>query len=126
MAPKSEIKGFYKQQKKGGISKAKPKSKTASSSSSSTPKHSASFGANLTQPPALVSHGSLDLQDEYDEKEVVLRQFDMNMAYGPCLGMSRLERWERAKSLGMNPPNDLLRILEGKNARQECLWDCRV
>nr|GMD59276.1 DNA polymerase delta subunit 4 [Ipomoea batatas] len=124
MASKSEIKGFYKQQKKGGISKPKPKSKTTSSS---TPKNSASFGAKVTQPPALVgSHGSLDLQDEYGEKEVMLRQFDMNMAYGPCLGMSRLERWERAKSLGLNPPNDLLCILEGKNARQECLWDCRV
>lgn len=59
MASKSDIKGFYKQQKRGGISKSKSKSKTASSS---TPKHSASFGADVTQPPALVSHGSLDLQ----------------------------------------------------------------
>lgn len=64
--------------------------------------------------------------DQYGENEDVLKQFDMNMVYGPCLGMTRLERWERAKALGLNPPNDLLRILEGKNARQECLWDCRV
>jgi DNA polymerase delta subunit 4 len=24
--------------------------------------------------------------------------------YGPCVGVSRLERWERANILGLNPP----------------------
>ena len=24
--------------------------------------------------------------------------------YGPCVGMTRLERWQRAESLGLEPP----------------------
>jgi DNA polymerase delta subunit 4 len=27
--------------------------------------------------------------------------------YGPCVGVSRLERWERASALGLNPPNEV-------------------
>ncbi|CAH9091650.1 unnamed protein product [Cuscuta epithymum] len=119
MATKSNIKGFYKQQKTTGIAKSKTKSKSASS----TPKQSPTFGIDSPQTPASVSQGSPALQGEHDENESVLRQFDMNMVYGPCLGMSRLERWERAKKLGLNPPNDLLHILfEGKNVRKDCLW----
>ncbi|VFQ63264.1 unnamed protein product [Cuscuta campestris] len=116
MATKSNMKGFFKQQKKG-IAKSKAKSK----SSCSTPMISA--GVDAPQPPALVSHGSHDLQVDYEENDNVLRQFDMNLVYGPCLGISRLARWERAKKFGLNPPNDLLSILEGKNTGKECLWD---
>lgn len=50
----------------------------------------------------------------------------MNMAYGPCIGMSRLARWERASSLGMNPPNDVERYLRLAKDRSESLWDGRV
>lgn len=66
------------------------------------------------------------LVDDYDEHEEVLRQFDMNMAYGPCLGMSRMARWERANSLGLNPPKDVERLLRGGKTSLECLWDGRV
>jgi DNA polymerase delta subunit 4 len=31
--------------------------------------------------------------------------------YGPCVGVTRLERWERAAALGLNPP------LEGSPAK---------
>lgn len=64
--------------------------------------------------------------DNYDQNEEVLRQFDMNMVYGPCLGMNRLDRWERAKKLGMNPPADVERLLRSNKVRNECLWDGRV
>ena len=30
--------------------------------------------------------------------------------YGPCIGMTRLERWERAKSLGLNPPTEVCSV----------------
>ncbi|PIN23496.1 hypothetical protein CDL12_03780 [Handroanthus impetiginosus] len=116
----SDMKGFFRQKKKSGISKPK------SSKKSSKPKHSASCGSDIVQPPALVSHGSLDLQDEYDGKEEVLRQFDMNMAYGPCLGMSRLERWERANALGLHPPKEVENLLRTGKVNTECLWDGRV
>ena len=64
--------------------------------------------------------------DDYDENEDMLRKFDMNMAYGPCLGMTRLARWERARSLGLNPPEEIEGLLKAGKARSDCLWDGRV
>lgn len=66
------------------------------------------------------------LTDNYNECEEVLRQFDMNMAYGPCLGMSRLARWERAQKLGLNPPKEIESILKRGKVSSECLWEGRV
>ncbi|KAF8110061.1 hypothetical protein N665_0088s0072 [Sinapis alba] len=117
------MKGFYKQTKSnitGGISKSKPSSRKVS------PKHAATQGSDATQPAALISHGSLDVDNDYDGKEEMLRQFDMNMAYGPCLGMTRLDRWERALRLGMNPPSEIERLLKTEKVQQDCLWQGRV
>jgi len=36
-----------------------------------------------------------------------LIQFDLNWEYGPCTGITRLERWERAESFGRKPPRDV-------------------
>ena len=56
----------------------------------------------------------------------MLRQFDMNMAYGPCVGMTRVDRWERALRLGMNPPTEIERLLKTEKVQQDCLWQGRV
>ncbi|KAI5347385.1 hypothetical protein L3X38_015264 [Prunus dulcis] len=108
------MKGFYRQRKSssigGGISKK-------NKSQSTTHPAAASFGSDVTQPTALMSHASLDLKDDYDEQEELLRQFDMNMAYGPCVGMTRLERWERACILGLNPPKEVESLLTGGKRR---------
>ncbi|KAK1325447.1 hypothetical protein QJS10_CPA01g03054 [Acorus calamus] len=63
----------------------------------------------------------------------MLRQFDMDMKYGPCLGMTRLQRWERARDMGLNPPKDIERLLRGDGGDGgdgrvgvECLWGGRV
>ncbi|GAY43209.1 dna polymerase delta subunit 4 [Citrus sinensis] len=116
---KNNMKGFYRQKKKaGGITKK--------TSNKKTPKISATFGSDVTQPTALISHGSLDLKGDYDDNEEVLRQFDMNMAYGPCIGMSRLARWERAYRLGLNPPKEIEVLLKTRKVQAECLWEDRV
>lgn len=91
------------------------------------PKHAATSGSDVVQPPALVTHGgALDLKDNYDGSEEVLRQFDMNMVYGPCIGMSRVARWERASKLGLNPPGDVGQLLRTSKVGGESLWDGRV
>ncbi|KAL3338018.1 hypothetical protein AABB24_030273 [Solanum stoloniferum] len=133
MASKSEMKGFYRQTKKnGGItkpthSKSSLAAATTTTKKSVTPKLAAARGSNITRSPALISHGSPDLQaDDYDENEELLRQFDTNMTYGPCLGLSRLDRWERAKSFGLNPPRDVEPILRSIKVRNECLWNGMV
>ncbi|KDP39559.1 hypothetical protein JCGZ_02579 [Jatropha curcas] len=120
--PTNDMKSFYRQRKsnRGGITKSTSKSKKKS------PKHAATISSDITQPKALISHGAPDLQDDYDKQEDVLRQFDMNMAYGPCLGMTRLARWERAQRLGMNPPKEIEGMLKSGKVSLECLWDGRV
>ncbi|KAG0624971.1 hypothetical protein M758_2G017600 [Ceratodon purpureus] len=86
-----------------------------------------SVGAVDSQPAALIaSGGHLDLNEEYDDVEEVLRQFDMNMAYGPCLGITRLERFERSQRLGLNPPLHVKNILERLGGKPDALWEGRV
>ncbi|KAL7419778.1 hypothetical protein Q5752_005694 [Cryptotrichosporon argae] len=55
--------------------------------------------------------------DTHNTIHHILRVFDMTTKYGPALGRTRLERWERAKKLGLNPPDEIRAILmttEGK------------
>ncbi|KAI3807735.1 hypothetical protein L1987_23669 [Smallanthus sonchifolius] len=124
MASSADMKGFYKQKKKKNAGISKP----SSTKSKSKSKNAASFGAKIAQPPALVAHGSLDLQENHDATEELLRQFDMNMMYGPCVGMNRIERWNRASSLGLNPPENICRLLTSaaNEVCSNCLWDGRV
>ncbi|KAG9030308.1 hypothetical protein FRB95_004140 [Tulasnella sp. JGI-2019a] len=42
----------------------------------------------------------------------ILRRFDLSYEYGPCVGFTRMERWERANKLGLNPPPIVRQILE--------------
>ncbi|KAL4595614.1 hypothetical protein ACB092_12G104400 [Castanea dentata] len=116
------IKEFYRQRKKSGVSK--PSNSKISTKKSL--KNAATFGSDITQASALISHGCPDLKDDNDENEDILRKFDMNMAYGPCLGMTRLARWERARSLGLNPPEEIEGLLKAGKVRSDCLWDGRV
>lgn len=50
----------------------------------------------------------------------------MNMAYGPCLGMNRLDRWERANAMGLNPPKEIENLISVGKVNSLCLWDGRV
>ncbi|NXV72638.1 DPOD4 polymerase, partial [Atlantisia rogersi] len=34
----------------------------------------------------------------------MLQRFDLAWEYGPCTGITRLQRWERAQALGLSPP----------------------
>lgn len=43
--------------------------------------------------------------------EKVLRYFDVSSHYGPCIGITRLKRWQRAERLGLNPPIEVLAVL---------------
>ncbi|NXO96999.1 DPOD4 polymerase, partial [Certhia brachydactyla] len=41
----------------------------------------------------------------------MLRRFDLSWEYGPCTGITRLQRWERAQELGLSPPGHPLPVL---------------
>lgn len=44
-----------------------------------------------------------------------LKQFDMDMKYGPFIGIRRMERFQRAKELQLDPPKNIKVILEAYN-----------
>ena len=43
--------------------------------------------------------------------EKILRYFDLSSQYGPCIGITRFRRWNRAFRLGLNPPVEILAVL---------------
>ncbi|KAK0501666.1 DNA polymerase delta, subunit 4-domain-containing protein [Armillaria luteobubalina] len=53
-------------------------------------------------------------QDKFHE---ILRIFDLSYEYGPCIGVTRLERWERAAKMGLNPPSEIYDILTTQQGR---------
>lgn len=48
---------------------------------------------------------------EIDADERTLRNFDLQSKYGPVSGMSRLERFQRAEQLGLNPPEFIKELI---------------
>ncbi|XP_042325658.1 DNA polymerase delta subunit 4 isoform X2 [Sceloporus undulatus] len=52
------------------------------------------------------------LQDTAQPDQVeLLKQFDLSWQYGPCTGITRLQRWERAELLGLSPPATVKELL---------------
>ncbi|KAF8892177.1 DNA polymerase delta, subunit 4-domain-containing protein [Infundibulicybe gibba] len=49
----------------------------------------------------------------------ILRVFDLSYEYGPCAGVTRLERWERASALGLNPPREVFEILRTRQGSEK-------
>ncbi|XP_005384392.1 PREDICTED: DNA polymerase delta subunit 4 isoform X1 [Chinchilla lanigera] len=42
----------------------------------------------------------------------LLRQFDLAWEYGPCTGITRLQRWHRAEQMGLEPPPEVCQVLK--------------
>lgn len=63
-----------------------------------------------------------------DEALACLREFDLDSRFGPCMGLTRIERWERAEKLGLDPPPRVKALLESRTycAYQDCIWEGRV
>lgn len=57
--------------------------------------------------------------DHENRIQQILRVFDLDPNFGPCMGMSRLERWQRAKDLDLEPPQEIYDILTKKQGAQE-------
>merc|ERR1712216_1047245 len=69
--------------------------------------------------------------DNFDAaSQKILHEFDLTLKYGPTLGITRSERWDRAARLGMDPPEEvksILDTLEGELLEKEnCIWEGRV
>ncbi|KAK3703593.1 hypothetical protein QZH41_019134 [Actinostola sp. cb2023] len=66
-------------------------------------------------------------QQERQEKNLqLLKEFDMTLEYGPCIGITRMERWERADKFGLHPPQIVKDIISKKlndEIYTECIWN---
>ncbi|XP_037373376.1 DNA polymerase delta subunit 4 [Talpa occidentalis] len=66
------------------------------------------------------------LSVDVDQTELeLLRQFDLAGQYGPCTGITRLQRWHRAQQMGLGPPLEVHQLLQthlGDPRYQHSLW----
>ena len=62
-----------------------------------------------------------------DREIEVLKDFDMKQAYGPCADITRLARWRRAEKFNLDPPKEVLEILERipKDSTEQCSVLCK-
>lgn len=112
--------------RKQGLAKGAAKTATAKRSTATVaPRPDDELAPHDPQPE---SQAGFEVDDDVDndEGEQILRKFDMDMTYGPCLGISRLRRWERSHRLGLNPDPAIKSLLLHTGARQDCLWEGRV
>ncbi|XP_053274481.1 DNA polymerase delta subunit 4 [Pleuronectes platessa] len=59
-------------------------------------------------PPPQKEADTVTVRDNELQK---LRQFDLDSKFGPCTGIGRLQRWERAQFHGLNPPEEIRDLL---------------
>ncbi|XP_078681193.1 DNA polymerase delta subunit 4-like [Branchiostoma floridae x Branchiostoma belcheri] len=74
--------------------------------------------------PAQSTSDAAELQRQTDITR--LKQFDLNPDFGPCIGITRLERWERAEKFGQTPPVDIRDLIVQHTGDEEythCLWN---
>uniref|UniRef100_A0A8I3S0Z5 DNA polymerase delta 4, accessory subunit n=1 Tax=Canis lupus familiaris TaxID=9615 RepID=A0A8I3S0Z5_CANLF len=62
------------------------------------------FGWDLREEPQPLSVDEAELE--------LLRQFDLAWQYGPCTGITRLQRWHRAEQMGLEPPPEVRQVLQ--------------
>ncbi|KAI8491798.1 DNA polymerase delta subunit 4 [Branchiostoma belcheri] len=85
---------------------------------------SAQIAAKSVQAPAQSTSDAAELQRQTDI--TLLKQFDLNPDFGPCIGITRLERWERAEKFGQTPPVDIRDLIVQHTGDEEythCLWN---
>ncbi|KAJ4465122.1 DNA polymerase delta, subunit 4-domain-containing protein [Lentinula lateritia] len=66
-------------------------------------------------------NGHLQLVHAENQNNIhdILRVFDLSYQYGPCYGISRLDRWERAEAMGLNPPPEIHAILSTRQGVED-------
>lgn len=63
--------------------------------------------------------------ENHSMEDHILRFFDVSYQYGPCIGVTRLQRWERAQALGLNPPEVIKQLLTNEDGTERAeVKDC--
>jgi DNA polymerase delta subunit 4 len=86
----------------------------------------------VPEPVAIVdSSGSREIEAgvtcTQENAETELRSFDICTRYGPCMSLTRVQRFERAKRFGLNPPERIGKILHAfPELSVESIWHGRT
>lgn len=123
MAPKKKpATTFAMRSVKGGILQSQNKGKGKAAAAAAQPRPpprglgQASGGkAAAAAPPSAAAPSAAPPQIDpavAAAAENTLRAFDLNGKFGPCVNPTRLERWERAERLGLEPPQEVKELLE--------------
>ena len=63
----------------------------------------------------------------WDMAETRLREWDMNSRFGPCMSMTRPERWQRAAKLDLDPPVLVYNIIKAfPELNDKFIWKGRI
>ncbi|KAF7377669.1 DNA polymerase delta subunit 4 [Mycena sanguinolenta] len=82
------------------------------------------YRVQLNAAKAKRDHLKLIHAEGQDKFHDILRTFDLSYEYGPCVGVTRLERWERATALGLNPPVEIYDILTSRQGAKVSYAQC--
>ncbi|KQJ95248.1 DNA polymerase delta subunit 4 [Brachypodium distachyon] len=116
-----DVKSFFRQQKahSGAAAAIKPTGGVSKKAAGNHQKTPAAALLHLTPDHCDVADARKEAEEERRERAAC--EFDMDMRYGPCLGLTRAQRWRRAAALGLAPPPAALCPDD-----QPCLWEGRV
>ncbi|KAL4223948.1 hypothetical protein ACF0H5_017407 [Mactra antiquata] len=74
-----------------------------------------------------VKPSTSDYIDPVEENDIkILRDFDLNWEYGPSMGITRMERWNRAAKHGLNPSDEVKQLIDSHPDDEKytkCLWN---
>jgi DNA polymerase delta subunit 4 len=114
------------------VAKARPTPALTKSRKSALPTPPTSSSLLEDAPPSLIDQVKHEFSlhhpkspihwDGKDPLEMYLCYFDLDMAYGPCVGISRRVRWNRANTCRLNPPPLAMDILDLSDMSDRCLW----
>lgn len=62
---------------------------------------------------------SFDADAQSFDADAQLRAFDHDLKLGPSVGITRLERWERARNFGLEPPENIPDLLRHAAAEDQ-------
>lgn len=69
------------------------------------------------------AHSLTELAGLHRDKVIeLLAQFDVDIRYGPCIGLTRIERWNRAQAFKLNPPKEVIDWISDYPDLIHCLW----
>ncbi|KAJ1631790.1 hypothetical protein T492DRAFT_993658 [Pavlovales sp. CCMP2436] len=86
--------------------------------------HFAHFKAAKSVPVATAGKAHVVAQPAFStpEAEKILSAFDLAAEFGPSIGLSRAERWERAQQLGLAPPVEVRAAMQAAGVEGQSVF----